>query len=86
MFARDRMSSPAMTITPDAPLPDALNLMHEHRFRRLPVVDGKGRLAGIVSERDLLYASPLPATLLSGLELNHLLSNLGHHVIQVYEV
>lgn len=71
MFVRECMSSPAVTIKPDTPLQDALNLMHEHRFRRLPVVDGKGRLVGIVSERDLLYASPPPATLLSGLELNH---------------
>jgi acetoin utilization protein AcuB len=48
--------------------------MHEHRFRRLPVVDERGKLVGIVSERDLLYASPPSATLLSGLELNHLLT------------
>jgi acetoin utilization protein AcuB len=68
MFVRDRMSSPAVTITPNTTLQDALNLMHEHRFRRLPVVDEKGRLVGIVSERDLLYASPPPATLLNGLE------------------
>ncbi|MBN1660863.1 MAG: CBS domain-containing protein [Anaerolineae bacterium] len=76
MFVRDWMSSPAVTITPDTPLQAALNLMHEHRFRRLPVVDEKGRLVGIVSERDLLYASPPPATLLSGLELNHVLTEL----------
>jgi CBS domain-containing protein len=41
MFVRDRMSSPAVTITPNTTLQDALNLMHEHRFRRLPVVDEK---------------------------------------------
>ena len=74
MFVRDRMSSPAVTITPGTSLQAALNLMHEHRFRRLPVVDERGRLVGIVSERDLLYASPPSATLLSGLELNHLLT------------
>jgi acetoin utilization protein AcuB len=76
LFVRDRMSSPAVTITPDIPLQAALDLMHKHRFRRLPVVDEKGRLVGIVSERDLLYASPPLATLLSSLELNHLLTEL----------
>jgi acetoin utilization protein AcuB len=76
MLVRDRMSSPAVTITPDTSLQAALNLMHEHRFRRLPVVDETGRLIGIVSERDLLYASPPPATLLSGLELSHVLTEL----------
>ena len=74
MFVRDRMSSPAVTITPDTPLQAALNLMHEHQFRRLPVVDERGGLVGIVSERDLLYASPPPSTLLSGLALNHVLT------------
>lgn len=74
MFVRDRMNSPAVTFTPDTPLQDALDLMYKHRFWRLPVIDGEGTLVGIVSERDLLYASPPPATLLGGLELNHLLA------------
>ena len=74
MFVRDCMSLPAVTIVPHISLQAALNLMHEHRFRRLPVVDDRGRLVGIVSERDLLYASPPPSTLSSGLALNHLLT------------
>ena len=86
MFVRDRMSSPAVTITPNTTLQDALNLMHEHRFRRLPVVDEKGRLVGIVSERDLLCASPPPATLLNGLELNHVLSKLQIEEIMTQDV
>lgn len=76
MFVRDRMSSEPVTITPDTPFQDALQLMREHRFRRLPVVDKQGKLVGIVSERDLLYASPSPATSLSVWELNYLLSKL----------
>ncbi|RME49199.1 MAG: CBS domain-containing protein [Chloroflexi bacterium] len=76
MFVRDRMSSEPITITPDTPFQDALKLMREHRFRRLPVVDKHGKLVGIVSERDLLYASPSPATSLSVWELNYLLSKL----------
>jgi len=86
MFVRDRMSSPAVTITPETRLQDALDLMHEHRFRRLPVVDAKGELVGIVSERDLLYASPPPATLLSGMALNHLLSELQAKQIMTRDV
>jgi len=76
MFVRDCMSSPPVTITPDTPFQDALKLMRERRFRRLPVVDNRDRLVGIVSERDLLYASPSPATSLSVWELNYLLSQL----------
>jgi acetoin utilization protein AcuB len=76
MFVRDQMSSPVVTVKPDLPFQDALRLMQEHRFRRLPVVDGKGKLAGIVAERDLLYASPSPATSLSVWEMNYMLSKI----------
>ncbi len=76
MFVREHMTSPATTISADTPFQDALNMMKERKFRRLPVVDKKGKLIGIVSERDLLYASPSPATSLSVWEMNYLLSQL----------
>lgn len=50
--------------------------MQERKFRRLPVVDAKGKLVGIVAERDLLYASPSPATSLSVWEMNYMLSKI----------
>lgn len=52
--AAELMSSPAITIHPDAPLGAAAGLMNGHRVRRLPVVDLSGKLIGIVSRRDLL--------------------------------
>lgn len=76
MFVRDRMSSPAITVAADTPFQDALKLMRERRFRRLPVVDEHGVLIGIVSERDLLHAAPSPATSLSVWEVNYLLWKL----------
>ena len=48
------MTSPAITIGPDATIPAAARLMNTHHFRRLPVVDADGKLVGIVSRRDLL--------------------------------
>lgn len=86
MFVRDRMTSPAVTVTGDVPFQDALKLMQERRFRRLPVVDDKGRLVGIVAERDLLYASPSPATSLSVWELNYLLSKVTVKGLMTREV
>jgi acetoin utilization protein AcuB len=50
--------------------------MRSERIRRLPVIDQQGKLVGIVSERDLLHASPSDATSLSVWELNYLLSKL----------
>lgn len=86
MFVRDRMTSPAVTITPDTPFQEALKLMRERKFRRLPIVNQKGELVGIVSERDLLYASPSPATSLSVWELNYLLAQLTVKEIMTQDV
>jgi len=48
------MTSPAITIGPDATIPGAARLMNTAHISRLPVVDEKGKLVGIVSRRDLL--------------------------------
>ena len=53
-MAEDLMTSPAMTIRPDATIAAAARLMNAHHLRFLPVVDPAGRLLGIVSRRDLL--------------------------------
>ncbi len=76
MFVRNRMAAPAVTVPAGTPFQEALKLMQEHHFRRLPIVDSAGKLLGMVSERDLLHAAPSPATSLSVWELNYLLSKL----------
>ena len=48
------MTSPAVTIHPDGTIAAAARLMNSHHIRRLPVVDADGKLAGILSRRDLL--------------------------------
>jgi CBS domain-containing protein len=52
--AADLMTSPAVTIHPDATIPAAARLMNSHHVRRLPVVNADKALIGIVSRRDLL--------------------------------
>ncbi|HEY3009549.1 MAG TPA: CBS domain-containing protein [Micromonosporaceae bacterium] len=52
--ASEVMSRPAITIAPGASLPEAARLMEAERIKRLPVVDPRGTLLGIVSRRDLL--------------------------------
>jgi acetoin utilization protein AcuB len=69
------MSHPVITISPDLPIIDALNLMKREHIRRTPVVKD-GKLVGIVSDKDLLNASPSPATSLSIWEMNYLLSKI----------
>lgn len=75
MLVGERMSRPPITIPPDMSIHDALALFKTEHIRRAPVIKG-GKLVGIVSEKDLLNASPSPATTLSVWEMNYLLSKL----------
>ena len=54
MRTRDVMSSPVVTVAPDAPLKEVAGILVEHGINAVPVVDGDDRLVGIVSEADLL--------------------------------
>ncbi len=54
LVAGDLMTSPAVTIHPDATIPGAARVMNANHVRRLPVIDPEGKLMGIVSRRDLL--------------------------------
>jgi acetoin utilization protein AcuB len=75
MLIKKRMSSPVITVSPDLPIMQALDLMKKNRIRRLPVVQNE-KMIGIVSEGDLLNASPSDATSLSVWELNYLLGKI----------
>lgn len=75
MLVGERMSKPVITLTPDMPITDALNLMKREHIRRAPVVRD-GKMVGIVSDKDLLNASPSPVSSLSIWEMNYLLSKI----------
>ena len=75
MFVGERMTSPVVTVSPDSPIQEVLQTMKNEGIRRTPVVKD-GKLVGIVSEKDLLNASPSIATSLSVWELNYLLSKV----------
>src|SRR4029453_11929386 len=62
MQVRGVMTKTPMTIDPEAPVETAVAVMRERRMRHLPVVDGEGRLIGIVTDRDrrsAMFGSPL---------------------------
>src|SRR5580692_10857507 len=46
-----------VTIEPDATLADALTLMKEHAISGVPVVERSGKLAGILTNRDVRFAT-----------------------------
>ena len=53
VLVRDIMSTPLITISPDAQLKEAAELMAEYRIRRLVVLDSTGVLVGIVTTGDI---------------------------------
>lgn len=75
MFVNKRMTHTPVTVSPNAMVADASEIMRNNKFRRLPVVDN-GQLVGIVTDRDLREVSASPATSLSIFELNYLLAKM----------
>ncbi len=75
MFVGERMSHPVISVAPETPVHDALAMFKKEHIRRAPVVKD-GKLLGIVTENDLLNASPSPATTLSVWEMNYLMSKV----------
>ena len=76
MLVKHRMHTQLAIIPPETSVTAALNLLHERKIRRLPVVDAEGELVGIISEKDLLHASPSPASSLNIHEQGYLLSRI----------
>jgi acetoin utilization protein AcuB len=86
MLVKQRMSHPVITIHPETSMQDALELMRKEHIRRLPVVNRRGQLVGIVSETDLLKASPSEATSLSVWEVRELLKKVKIEEIMTRDV
>jgi CBS domain-containing protein len=55
--AKDIMSSPLMTIEPDASVEDAAKIMAQRRIKKLAVMD-KDKILGILSTSDIVRANP----------------------------
>lgn len=86
MLVRELMTQNPVTVGPQTTLPEALRLMRERKVRRFPVIDDHGKLVGIVSDKDLLYASPSPATTLSMWEIPDLLSRIRIEHLMTHDV
>lgn len=76
MKVKQRMTPNPITISPNTTHSQAVALMRENHIRRLPVLDKRGKLVGIVSHKDLLSTAPSPATTLSVYEIYTLLDEL----------
>lgn len=59
---RDLMTPEVVTVRPDDTIATAYDLMLDHRFRHLVVVDDEGDLVGLLTHRDLLRHSLIERT------------------------
>ncbi len=73
MLVKNWMIKPVITIDVNETLQQAINLMMEHGISILPVTEN-GKLAGIVTDRDIKGASPSDVVLL---DVQHILFHLS---------
>ena len=76
MIIARRMTRNPVTATPDMSIGEASDLMKREKVHRLPVLDKDKNLVGVITEKDILHASPSPASSLSIHEMAYLLSKL----------
>lgn len=52
--AGEFMTTPVVSVAPDTLLDEVIRIMERHNISGVPVVDGKGKVRGVISESDLL--------------------------------
>lgn len=62
LHVMDCMTSPAVICTVEMDIGDCLRTMEDNQVRRIPVVDERGRLCGIVSQADIAESLSLEQT------------------------
>ena len=75
MLVKNWMSKPVITIDENDSMQVAANLLKQHNIRMLPVME-KGRMVGIVADRDLRKASAPDASMLEAHELIYIFSKI----------
>ncbi|MFP4483959.1 MAG: CBS and ACT domain-containing protein [Spirochaetaceae bacterium] len=80
------MTRNPFTVTLETSVMEAQKIIRREKVHRLPVLDRHHALVGIVSEKDLLYASPSPASTLNVYEMSSLLMDLKVAAVMTKEV
>ncbi|MBP8939820.1 MAG: CBS domain-containing protein, partial [Agrobacterium sp.] len=55
MLIRNFMTPDPVTVQPETPVEDIAKLLLANRINGVPVVDGVGRLLGVVTAEDLIH-------------------------------
>ena len=83
---RDLMTRPVRTLGRNDKLSVADALMRTERIRHIPVVDEEGRLAGIVSQRDLFFSALVQALGFGTASHDHVLSTIPIKEVMIENV
>ncbi len=81
-----RMTKNPCTVSPHTPVSEAREIMKKEKIHRLPVIDKHDHIVGIITEKDILYASPSPATSLDVYEISNLMAKLEVHSVMSRDV
>lgn len=76
MTVKRMMMSNPITTTPETSIVEVADVLKENHIHRLPVLDKKGKLVGVITEKDILHATPSPVSSLSVYEMPYMLSKL----------
>lgn len=76
MLIQNWMTADVVSVTPETSLLKLGKLMRDKKVRRLPVLDDKEHVVGIISDRDVRDASPSKATTLDMYEMHYLLAEV----------
>lgn len=76
MLVKGVMSRNVITVSPETTVVDAMQIMREHNFRRLPVVDKNGDVVGMVTQTRLETVVPRTTATLMW-QINHIV----HHTV-----
>ena len=85
MYVKDNMTRNPYTIGLNQSVSEALDIMSASKVERLPVVDQKGKLLGLVTESLIASNTPNNSSSLSVFELNYLLNKLQIKDIMIKE-
>lgn len=62
MKVKDIMTTQVVTVGPDSSIIEIIDLLVEHKISGVPVVNGEGKVIGLVTEYDLIYKKRLPVS------------------------
>lgn len=86
MYVGWHMKTNLVTVSPEASILKAREMMDSHKISHLPVTDGRAHLLGLITDRDLKKAWASSATTLSVYELTYVLQKVKVESIMTQDV